>query len=132
MEWTGSCLCGAVRFRTSADPQSVSYCHCTMCQRQTGAPVSAAACFPEGTVEWTRGNPKLYASSPGVKRGFCSECGSTLMWQSEEEICIKIGALDHPENVKPDRHIWVANSLPWLHIDDKLPRYVGNPDLPAP
>ena len=130
MEWTGSCLCGAVRFRTSADPQSVSYCHCKMCQRQTGAPVSAAACFPKGTVKWTSGSPKLYVSSPGVERGFCSECGSTLIWQSGEEICIKIGTLDHPESVKPDRHIWVANSLPWLHIDDKLPRYVGGPELP--
>ena len=37
----GGCLCGAVRYRISAEPHHAGYCHCRMCQRSAGAPVVA-------------------------------------------------------------------------------------------
>ena len=33
---TGSCLCGAVSFRTSGPLRGVVYCHCSQCRKQSG------------------------------------------------------------------------------------------------
>src|SRR5688572_6173704 len=33
---TGSCLCGAVRFKTSGTLRGVVYCHCSQCRKQSG------------------------------------------------------------------------------------------------
>ena len=33
---TGSCLCGAVRFKTRGDLRGVVYCHCSQCRKQSG------------------------------------------------------------------------------------------------
>ena len=33
----GGCLCGGVRYRTTAKPMRVTVCHCTFCQKLTGS-----------------------------------------------------------------------------------------------
>jgi hypothetical protein len=30
---TGGCLCGVVRYESTAPPDRGTYCHCTMCQK---------------------------------------------------------------------------------------------------
>jgi hypothetical protein len=42
-ELTGGCLCGGVRFELTEAPLTAGYCHCTRCQRRTGAASSAQA-----------------------------------------------------------------------------------------
>jgi hypothetical protein len=42
---TGGGLCGAVRYEASEPPIDSAYCHCKMCQRWKGAPVSAGVGF---------------------------------------------------------------------------------------
>ncbi len=37
-------------------------------------------------------------------------------------IAIDIGTLDHPEDVSPAYHTGVESQVPWLIIDDDLPR----------
>jgi hypothetical protein len=39
----GSCLCGAVRFRTHGALRGVIYCHCSQCRKQTGYFVAATS-----------------------------------------------------------------------------------------
>ena len=82
-EQTGGCLCGDVRFRLVGAPYAVDYCHCHSCRKHTGAPVSAFADCKGGVVEFTKGAPTLYESSPGVRRGFCARCGSTLTYETD-------------------------------------------------
>ena len=71
-------------------------------------------------VEFTRGAPKLFESSPGVRRGFCGECGSTLTYESADipdEIHIHIGALDRPEDFPPrGSPAFPEERLPWFRI----------------
>jgi hypothetical protein len=33
---SGSCLCGAVRFKTRGPLRGVVYCHCSQCRKQSG------------------------------------------------------------------------------------------------
>src|SRR3954469_14562944 len=100
----GGCLCSAVRFVVDGAPKWTSYCHCASCRRHTGAPVSAYAGFEAVKVRFTRGTPTLYVSSPGVKRGFCARCGSTLSYEGERwpgELHLHVGAFDDPAALAP-------------------------------
>ena len=49
--YEGGCLCGRIRYRASGPPHRPHYCHCRMCQRGVGAPLTAWVNFPlEGSV----------------------------------------------------------------------------------
>ncbi len=75
---TGRCLCGDIRYEISQPAIATGFCHCRMCQRAHGAPVSAWAAFPAAAVRFTKGEPKYYKSSSIAERGFCANCGSSL------------------------------------------------------
>ena len=126
MEWTGGCLCGTVRYRATVDPIRVVNCHCGMCRRASGAAFLTHVHFPIGTFTWIQGNPTRYRSSSEAERGFCNSCGSTLTMHEavlDDRVQVALGSLDRPENVRPDDHVWTGSQLPWLRIDDDLPRF---------
>ncbi len=125
--YEGGCLCGKVRFRVGAEALETGYCHCRMCQRNTGAPVVAWATFPAANFSWTAGSPAAYVSSPKVRRQFCAECGSYLVFQKEDstEVSINTTSLDDPASFPPRVHIFVESRIPWFRTDDHLPEYVG-------
>jgi hypothetical protein len=116
---TGSCLCGAVRIIATGAPETVIACHCASCRRHTGAPCAVFADYRADRVEFPAAQPMLYASSPGVQRGFCGVCGSTLSYQGanlSEMIHLHIGLFDRPEAFVPQANESMETALPWLHI----------------
>lgn len=122
----GGCLCGAVRYRATGRPVRVNYCHCRMCLKATGAPVSAWATFARSQVRFVQGRPTLRRSSDIARHGFCATCGSALTWEGDGDpdlTDVSIGSLDHPEKVAPQEHLWTESAVRWLHIDDELPRH---------
>ena len=122
----GGCLCGAVRYRVSERPLLVEYCHCSMCRRAAGAPVVVWADFPRSSVTWTKGSPSHYTSSANVRRGFCATCGSALTFDNQhniQKISLTVGTLDHPEKLAPRQHIYSEEHMPWLNLEDSLPRF---------
>jgi class 3 adenylate cyclase len=132
---TGRCLCGEIRFEVSAPAISTNFCHCRMCQRWAGAPLSASATFPKEAVSFTRGKPKYYKSSPIAARGFCANCGSSLFYrglvpQWSDWLAIRIASLDNPQDFPPTWHIGVESQMPWVDIKDNLPR-VRTEDSPG-
>ena len=67
-----------------------------------------------------------YRSSPGVQRGHCSACGTTLTYSSAKrpgEIDIALASIDDSTGIEPEAHIWVQDKVPWLVVNDDLPRY---------
>ena len=76
---TGGCLCGAVRYEADEPPHHVEYCHCRMCQKHSGSAFGVSAAFRADSFRITRGAPKFYKSSDISERGFCADCGSSLI-----------------------------------------------------
>ncbi len=118
----GGCLCGAVRFQVAGQAKWTAYCHCESCRRHTGAPVSAYAGFERDQVRFIKGQPALYASTPGVARGFCGTCGSTLTYEGDRwptEVHFHVGAFDQSENFAPEGEAFPEEKLAWLHIAER-------------
>jgi hypothetical protein len=115
----GGCLCGAVRFRASGKPNWVLWCHCQSCRKHSGAPGSVFVAFNHTAVTATKGEITKFASSPGVQRGFCARCGSTLTCENArypDEAHYHVGAFDRAADLKPTGHIFPEERLAWLHV----------------
>ena len=87
---------------------------------QAGAPVTAFADCKRAAVAFTQGAPKRFASSPGVWRGFCAHCGSTLSFEWDgrpDEIALHIGAFDDPDALPPTGpDTFPEERVSWLHL----------------
>lgn len=125
---SGGCGCGAVRYRIDAAPLDVCHCHCRLCQRSSGAPVVTWLTVPRTALSLLAGAPRERRSSDTAVRGFCGDCGTALTFRADadpERVDITVASLDHPELVSPRSHIWTASAMPWLRLDDDLPRHAG-------
>ena len=121
----GGCLCGAVRYTIHGAPTYSAHCHCRSCQRAAGAGfVTWVGVAPEN-LQVTEGAIASCETSPGVKRGFCARCGSSLTYAGEgwTEIGVTAASLDEPEIAKPTSNVYVAHQQPWIVLDDSLNKY---------
>jgi hypothetical protein len=126
--YAGGCLCGAVRYVARGMPRYLCFCHCASCRRAAGAPMVPWATFARAELNITRGTLAHYRSSPGVLRGFCGACGSSLTYRHEAraaDIDLALASLDEPRQLAPTMHLWVGDKLPWVSIEDGLPRYAA-------
>ena len=121
---SGRCLCGAIRWRATAQPLWAAHCHCESCRRATSSPFTSYIGYATEAVDWT-GTPATFASSPGVTRGFCPTCGSPLFFRSErwpDETHVFAASLYDPSLYRPEGHAYWEEHLPWADINDGLPR----------
>ena len=123
---TGHCLCRAIAFAYDAEPRWTLNCHCESCRRATSAPMATWISIPRSAFRFTSAQPSYYASSKGVRRGFCGKCGSPLTYENEQipdEVHVLVVALTDPGDVRPTAHVFVEDQLPWFDSADELPRY---------
>ena len=124
----GGCLCGAVRYRITGPLPPGGHCHCSMCRRSAGALVVTWTTVEEGRFAFIAGAPAVHASSETAERLFCPACGSSMVFRSKAApgvVDITVATLDHPESLPADRHVFWGKRMPWLHLDDDLPKYPG-------
>ena len=130
IEFSGGCLCGAIRYRTTGIPLTTGHCHCQQCRRQSGALFfSGVGGFPAENISWLNKDPAIYEESLTRGWSFCPDCGSSIarLWLDEATTWLCIGTLDAPELVAPKYHMFTEEQIPWLDIDDELPRYPRYP-----
>lgn len=123
---TGGCFCGAVRFEVAGPEKFACFCHCHSCQHASGAPVVAWATYAHETFRLTRGEMHCYQSSPGVTRGICSACGTSISYEHVDrpgDIDLTLNSLDDPSAPVLKAHIWTEDKPDWLEIGDDLPVY---------
>jgi len=98
--FTGSCLCGAVRFELNAPPSELLRCHCRMCQKAHGAEFATFARFAHDDWRIIAGEDDIaeYRSSSAARRTFCRQCGSALQFirDGKETFGLALSALDTP------------------------------------
>jgi hypothetical protein len=128
---TGGCLCGRVRYNAEVFLKSGYICHCTICQKSTGQPAEISVLIKAGTLKYGGQEPKYYVSSTFGKRGFCSECGSRIVWQAlnvEDDWTtnLDVGGLDNPADVRVACHIHADTQLPWYKACEDLPKFEAN------
>jgi hypothetical protein len=124
-EHTGSCNCGAVRFRTRGELREVIACHCSQCRKQTGLYYAATNVLDsELDLEGVE-NITWYRSSPDARRGFCKTCGSALFWKMDslDYSSIMAGAFDTPTGLAFGIHIFCADKGDFYEINDGLPQF---------
>lgn len=109
----GGCLCRANRYRVRGPALSSVLCHCERCRRAAGAPVVAWVTFARTDIEILSGSAARYASSPGVLRRFCGNCGTALTYETEAEpdsIDVTTASLDQPSLFPPSHDEWLEES----------------------
>jgi hypothetical protein len=124
-ELTGGCLCGDVRYRTTAPNTPPTLCHCASCGRATGAHAVGLFTLDRATAEFTAGKPTEYKSPPEVLRGFCGRCGTSLTyWHSgwSKDLSLTISSLDDPGLAPPIDHTGMADAVAWDVPGDNLPQ----------
>jgi hypothetical protein len=128
--YLGSCFCGAVRYEVSGAPRFLCTCHCESCRRAAGSPAVAWGTFERSGFRVTGGRMTEFNSSPRVTRGFCARCGSCLTYSHEArpaDIDVTLATLEQAANLAPTAHVWVADKLPWVRIEDGLPQFRATP-----
>ena len=125
----GGCTCRAVRFRLTSRPLFVHCCHCTWCQRESGASFALNAMIESERVQLLSGDPELVetpsASGAGQWIARCPRC-RVAVWShyagaGDAVRFVRVGTLDEPGRLPPDIHIFTASKQPWVVLPPGTP-----------
>jgi hypothetical protein len=125
----GGCPCRTVRFRLASGPLFVHCCHCTWCQRETGASFALNAMIESDRVELLSGVPDLVetpsASGAGQRIARCPRC-RVAVWShyagaGDAIRFVRVGTLDEPGRLPPDIHIFTTSKQPWVVLPSGTP-----------
>lgn len=124
----GSCLCRRVQYQINGPLTDVLNCHCSMCRKLHASAFRTRAKVASKDWTWISGEEfvKFYESSSGEHKGFCSECGSSLLTRFDENpevFGFPLGTLDTDPGVQAQRHVFVGSKAPWFSITDQLPQH---------
>lgn len=131
----GGCLCGAIRYRVTADPVRVTMCHCRFCQRGSGAAYIVEPIFNRSDLHVIEGTPSTYhhrseGSGKTLSVNFCNACGTKVFLEFERfpDVCgVYAGTFDDPNWFPrtPDvaRHIFLESAQRGVMIPAGMPTY---------
>lgn len=109
---SGGCFCGDVRFKVEGDPHFSGVCHCPSCRKSAGAPLVGWVMFDTAAIGCDRSKIAIYQSSEGVRRSFCSKCGTTLFFEADflpGLTDVTTESFDQPDAVQPTAQIWTTH-----------------------
>lgn len=134
----GGCLCGAVRYRSEHEPQTVGHCYCTDCRKSSGTGHCTHVVVPEDGFSYT-GEVRFYDrpadSGNMVSRGFCPNCGSAVFSRNSGMHGMafpRASSLDDPNSITPQMIVYASRAPNWDHLDASLPAFAKMPDGDIP
>ncbi|KAI0913182.1 Mss4-like protein [Ustulina deusta] len=123
---TASCLCGGIKIEIRGTPFMQNLCHCSSCQKSTGAPFGSLAAYKTEQVTFTESEPSVLKTyidtspeSGGVlKRSFCGKCGSPVGIQrgsNPDTLVLPIGIIDgNKDAFKPQLEFFCRSKADWV------------------
>jgi hypothetical protein len=120
-----------VKYEIDGEIGRTYYCHCSRCRKNSGSAFSANAVISPEQFRITEGENLLtsFTADNGVKRTFCSRCGSHLLVSQGDQMRLRLGSLDTTLGGPLGMHIFAASKADWFHILDDLPRYDERPQV---
>ena len=128
------CNCGALRVEVAGEPDAVVVCHCTDCQRRTGSVLGVGAYYPQDRVQVTgesRVFARVAASGRGLRQNFCTSCGTTLFWTSDnkpDSIGVAVGGFADPSFPAPVRSVWEQSHHGWVGLPPGIQHFLQGRD----
>ncbi len=122
---TGGCYCGAIKYEVTGAMTPVTYCHCSKCRRWHGHFGAYSAVERAGFQLTESRGLKWHSISETVRRGFCVECGSSVLFDDipDPRMSICVGTLDAPSGVREKNHIFAGSKGDYYEIPGDLPKY---------
>ncbi len=136
----GRCLCATVQFTLTPPTAFCAHCHCQSCRLSSGAAFVTWTGVPHDRFAITAGQDRLrwYRSSDAILWGFCGDCGSSMLYKADREghhespkldrMYVSVGSLIDPMDQPAKVHVSWEERLPWLHVNDGLPKHRGKSD----
>lgn len=131
--YTGSCLCGDVKYQLEGPLKHFQYCHCSRCQKVSGSAHSANLFVPPDRFEWLSGEASVgrfeHPDARYFASCFCKNCGSSLPWlvQGGSNVVVPAGTLDDDLEIRPSQNLFWADHACWYEGVDQLPKNDGMP-----
>lgn len=119
MSFSGSCLCGAVRYVSDSEPKVISKCYCKDCQKESGTGHITVVAVPDASVRVTgevREYSRMGGSGQPVVRTFCPTCGTTLFGRPMKlsgVTMIRAGTLDEMPPLEPSMAVFASRAPQW-------------------
>ncbi|KAI1276175.1 Mss4-like protein [Xylaria sp. FL0933] len=123
---TASCLCGNVKLELQGAPLMQNLCHCSSCQKFTGAAFGSMASYKTEQVTLTEAEPSVLRtyidtspeSGGALKRSFCGKCGSPVKIETEKHpgtLVVPIGIIDGDKDTfKPQLEFFCRGKADWV------------------
>ena len=115
----GGCYCGNITITGDVSSDKIMACHCTDCQKFSGAPFRAVAVIAADDVKiFGTVTEFLKIAESGNERvqGFCGKCGSHLYAADTAKtlFMIRTGGLDQHHELVPAKHIFGKSAVEWV------------------
>jgi len=128
-KFSGSCMCGNIKFEADGDPTFSGNCHCEDCRKSSGAAYSTFVFMNKEDVKLT-GKTSSYqhtADSGNVlTKHFCGQCGSPSYTENELRptmIGIRAGIIAEHDVVKPGANVYAGNKIESTPLDPDIPAF---------
>lgn len=132
--FTGSCLCGQVRYEISGKAKSFYHCHCQRCRKATGTGHASNIMVKVDKLNWLSGEALLRRYTvPEAERfysHFCSACGSPMPRDVPELgiTIISAGSLDNEPSIQANTRIFWDSRSSWSCNGEDLTCYAEYPN----
>ena len=122
MKINGGCHCGDITYVAEVNPENVTVCHCTDCQKMSGAAFRTVVPAKAETFRLSSGELKFYIkhAESGAERpqAFCGRCGThiyaTGVGDAAAILGLRAGTIEQVDELAPKREVWRRSALSWI------------------